>query len=462
MKAVILATENGAGLGQKEIPKALVKVLGLTLLERNLCTLKRAGINDFVIVTGYKAGLIKSLIKKKNLGSKFNLKLVKNENYKKGSVYSVLAAKNHVDERFLILPTNIVFDPSIIKGLKGREGGLVVCTDSKPRYVDTDIFTEGKKGAGIKRRTKKLGATDIGIFLCSKNMFSRVEKCIENGITEWDGCINKFRKETKADVYDVKGSFWYKISTREELKKVNWLLPESLRPCGAKPREKYKYLQEKYMWQKPAIVMGRSLASRGVTGNQVTLLGFISLLLVAFFFSLGEHVYFIVGWIFLYLYHLFDWTDGLVARLKFMESKYGEWLDWAAPFVGWVLMFFGMTFGVHRQDPRLLIWVIGFLTIFGLLMTQCISSQSKVIFGSGRKGALRVQATGGKTKGWGAIGKIARGYQRFSALALLFIILIGGIFNQMFYVLLYFCITYNLWVPYLCAQLVLLRPHSKR
>jgi len=456
MKAVILATENGAELGQKEIPKALVNVLGLTLLERNLYTLKRAGIDKFVIVTGYKAGLLKDLVKKKGLSSKFNLKLIKDEDYKKGSAYSVLKARNHVDDRFLILPTDIVFDSSMINGLKERDGGLVVYIDSEPRYVDSRISTDGKKRTETKQ-TKKPSA-DIGIFLCSKNIFPKIKNCIENGMTEWSDCINEFRKETKTNVRDVKGSFWYKISTREGLKKVNWLLPERLCPCSASPREKYKYLQEKHMWQKPAVFMGRYLASAGVTGNQVTLLGFMSLLLVAFFFSLGEHVYFIVGWIFLYLYHLFDWTDGLVARLKFAESKYGEWLDPEAPFIGWVVMFFGMTVGVYKQDPRLLILIIGFLTIFGLLMTRYVSLRIKSIFGFDSTGALGMLTTAGETKWQGVGGKILRGYQRFGALASLFIILIGGIFNQMFYVLLYFLVTCNLWIPYLCAQLVLLRP----
>ena len=371
MKAVLLATENGAELGQKEIPKALVNVCGSTLLERSLYTLKRAGIDKFVIITGYKAGLIKNFVKKKGLSSKFNLRLIEDKNYEKGNAYSVLMARNHVDDRFLILPTDIVFDPCMINGLKGRGDGLVVYTDSKPRYVDSKIFTESKKGTETKQ-TKKPDTVDIGIFLCSKNIFPKIEKCVENRTTEWNDCINELGKETKTNLWDVKGSFWYKINTCGELKEINRLLPERLCPCDAKPREKYKYLQEKYMWQKPAAFIGRYLASVGVTGNQVTLLGFISLLLVTFFFSLGEHIYFIIGWIFLYLYHLFDWTDGLVARLKFAESKYGEWLDWVAPFIGWILMFFGMTFGVYRQDPRPLIWVIGFLTVFGLFMTQCV------------------------------------------------------------------------------------------
>lgn len=462
MKAVLLATENGAELGQKEIPKALVKVLGLTLLERNLYTLKRAGINDFVIVVGYKAGLIKSLVKEKGLDSKFNLKLVKDENCKKGSAYHVLAAKDYVDENFLILPIDIVFDPYIIGGLKGGDRGLVACVDSKPRYVDIEIFTESKNKTGTKQSTKNLSAAVIGIFLCSKDIFSKIEKCIENGTTDWNDCVDEFMKETKTDFCDAKGSFWYKINTCEGLKEVNRLLPERLCPCNAKPREKYKYLQEKYMWQKPAVFIGRHLASVGATGNQVTLLGFISLLPVAFFFSIGEHAYFIIGWIFLYLYHLFDWTDGLVARLKFAESKYGEWLDSVAPFIGWILMFSGMTLGVYRQDPRPFIWVIGSLTVFGLPMTKCVALQIKSMFGFDRKGTSKMQAMGGKTKkGLGVGGRILQFYRRFGDLASLFIILLGGIFNQMFYVLLFFCVYYNLWVPYLCAQLVLLRPSPK-
>ena len=64
MKAVILAAGRGSRLGEltKERPKGLVKLLGLTLLERAILSAKEGGVEDFVIVIGYKGEKIREEI----------------------------------------------------------------------------------------------------------------------------------------------------------------------------------------------------------------------------------------------------------------------------------------------------------------------------------------------------------------------------------------------------------------
>ena len=433
MNVVILATESGAGLGQKEIPKALVKVLGLTLLERDLHALKKAGIDDFVIVAGYKAELIKHLIKEKGLSSKFNLKLIKDENYKKGSAYSVLAAKDRVNERFLILLIGTVFDPDLIKGLKERRGNLVVCIDSKP---------------------KSLGAANVGIFLCSKNIFSRIKKCIGNGTTEWSDCVKELMKDGKANVHDVKGSFWYKIDTRRELKNANGLLLRRACPPG-------EDFLLRNVFRKSAIVLAKPLAATEITPNQVTLLAFIACLLAAFFFSFGEHIYFIIGGLFINLYPILDCTDGLIARTKFMESKYGHWLDSIGQ-LGMGLAFLGITFGLYKQDPRSLIWIVGLLAVFGSWIETGLALTREAIFGIDQESYLKAWQTKGKTgKTFRTIGKTRSIHQILTNGSFL-LILFGGILDQMFYVLLYLCALHSLWIPALCMQLVLFRRRPRQ
>ena len=439
MKAVILAAESGAELGQKEIPKALVKVLGLTLLERNLHTLQKAGINDFVIIAGYKAELIKNLIREKSLSSKFNLRLIKDKNYQRGNAYSVLAARKYVDKRFLILPVGIVFDPDMIGGLKEKGGDLVVCIDSKPRHVDVGFSVGGKK--------------ETNIFLCSKNIFPKIENYIKNGTGEWGDCAKELMKRGKANVHDVKGFFWYKIDTPRELKNANGFLLE--RACL--PGDEFL---SRNVFRKSAIILAKPLAATRIAPNQVTLLAFMTCLLAAFFFSFGEHPYFIIGAIFIVLYPILDHTDGLIARVKFMESKYGEWLDAVAQF-GIGLAFLGMTFGLYKQDPSLLILVIGALAVFGSWMETHLALLKEEVFGLSRMDYLRAWQTKGKTSKAFHIVNKTRSVLHFLGNASFFLILIGGIFNQMFYVLLFLCLLHSQWIPAIGMQLVLFRSYLK-
>lgn len=60
MKAIILAAGRGSRMGNltDELPKCLVKLRGLSLLDRQLKSLREAGIQDISIVTGYRRELL--------------------------------------------------------------------------------------------------------------------------------------------------------------------------------------------------------------------------------------------------------------------------------------------------------------------------------------------------------------------------------------------------------------------
>lgn len=55
MKALIIAAGEGSRLGNltKDKPKPLVRLLGLSLVERVILTAKEVGIDEFIIVIGY-------------------------------------------------------------------------------------------------------------------------------------------------------------------------------------------------------------------------------------------------------------------------------------------------------------------------------------------------------------------------------------------------------------------------
>ena len=86
MNAIILAAGLGSRLKPltKEVPKPLVKVNGLSLIERQIYLLKEAGICEIVIVIGYMSDKFKFLEKK------YNVKLIYNNKYKEyNNIYSL-------------------------------------------------------------------------------------------------------------------------------------------------------------------------------------------------------------------------------------------------------------------------------------------------------------------------------------------------------------------------------------
>ncbi len=60
MKAIIVAAGRGRRLGTETdaIPKCMVKVAGRAILHHQLDALAAAGVDDFVVVRGYRGDLI--------------------------------------------------------------------------------------------------------------------------------------------------------------------------------------------------------------------------------------------------------------------------------------------------------------------------------------------------------------------------------------------------------------------
>ena len=73
MQGVILAAGQGTRMGNLEIPKCLLKIDDITLIEYQLMCLKKLGIDDILIVTGYNDQMIKQ-----HLGSKVKYAFNKN------------------------------------------------------------------------------------------------------------------------------------------------------------------------------------------------------------------------------------------------------------------------------------------------------------------------------------------------------------------------------------------------
>ena len=117
MIAVILA----AGMARRlrpltdHCPKCLLEVGGRTLLGRTVDAIHAAGISRIVIVTGYRADMIRSYIARHYPGGDFSF--VDNPDYDTtNNIYSLWLARQHADGReFLLLDSDILLDPRLVE-----------------------------------------------------------------------------------------------------------------------------------------------------------------------------------------------------------------------------------------------------------------------------------------------------------------------------------------------------------
>ena len=119
MKALILAGGRGKRLRPltDKIPKSLIPINKKPLIQYTIKYLKKFGINEIIICTGYKSNQIQNFLKKKkNFGCKIEYSIEKSPLGTAGAIRN--AIKNLSDESFLVINGDIITNINLKKILK--------------------------------------------------------------------------------------------------------------------------------------------------------------------------------------------------------------------------------------------------------------------------------------------------------------------------------------------------------
>ena len=139
MKAIILAAGKGTRLdGAAVKPKCLVEVGGLTLLQRQIDSLRAVNIDDIVIVVGFGADSIREAC-----GD--GVSFVENERYAEtSSLYSLWMAREHLADGFVVLNSDVLVHPQLLADLieSPHEDALLLS--------DTDLNPLGDEEMKVK------------------------------------------------------------------------------------------------------------------------------------------------------------------------------------------------------------------------------------------------------------------------------------------------------------------------
>jgi 1L-myo-inositol 1-phosphate cytidylyltransferase len=191
MSCVILAAGRGSRLAGGVGVKPLLPVLGLPLLERTIVTASEAGLSEFFVVTGCQAARVESFLSGLRLRRNLEITAIRNEAWEAGNASSLLAARHVLDEDFVLLVADHVFDPAILRRLLGQrleEGEIVLAVDFRVddnALVDvedaTKVAVRGQWVAAVGKELREYDAFDTGVFLCSPAILPAFEVSIREG-----------------------------------------------------------------------------------------------------------------------------------------------------------------------------------------------------------------------------------------------------------------------------------------
>ncbi len=138
-------------------------------------------------------------------------------------------------------------------------------------------------------------------------------------------------------------------------------------------RKHYTQLMDIWFNSLFSIPISSYLVKTPVTPNQLTLFGLVIGALSGWCFAQGDYLRGLAGGALLVFTAIWDCCDGDVARLKFMESDFGEYLDTLCDNIINVFIFIGIAVGVGREHGALasvipfIILAFGGLSIFALI-----------------------------------------------------------------------------------------------
>ena len=150
MKAIILAAGKGTRLdGVAVKPKCLVEVGGSTLLNRQIETLREAGIRDIVVVVGFASDSIREHCDNE-------ISFVENVDFAQtSSLYSLWLARDYLSEGFVVLNSDVLFHPQLLANL------LNSSSDAALLISDQDLQTNPLGDEEMKVRVKDELVVDI-------------------------------------------------------------------------------------------------------------------------------------------------------------------------------------------------------------------------------------------------------------------------------------------------------------
>lgn len=245
MQAIILAAGMGTRLKEltKDVPKCMIKVNGKSLIERAVETLAENGISRIVIVSGYKADVLRDFISSRfppsnALGVK--IEFIDNPIFdSSNNIYSLYLAKDVLlSDETLLLESDLIFTPELISTLVKSEGGGEEASAVVSKYeawMDGTCVTEDESDGRITSfiDKKRFDANRANSYLKTVNIYRfSSEFCRKYYIPFLETVQNTFGKN---DYYEqvlgvlthiknkimsailVPSSWWHEIDTHDDL-----------------------------------------------------------------------------------------------------------------------------------------------------------------------------------------------------------------------------------------------------
>ncbi len=371
MKCLIIAAGKGSRLQPRGESKPLIPILGIPLIERVIRSALKAGADEFYVVTGYEGERVRDFLKRLAERLAIRITPLANDDWKKENGLSVLKARDVLQEPFLLLMADHLFDPELVRALTTHllpegEVALVVDSDIHNPLIDMDDVTRVRVESGnicdIGKGMSDFNGFDTGIFLCSSAIFEALEQSRkEDGDTTLSGAIRVLAEDGRAKAISS-NRFWIDVDDPAAFHRAEQALLDRLRDKSNDGPV------ARYLNRPVSVLVSRHLTKLDIKPNQISLFSFLCSLVAAGLFVMGGYFALLIGGVLAQFASIIDGCDGEVARLKYLSSDFGGWLDAVLDRYADAFLLFGLTWHLLAAEANGWVLFAGFMAIIGSFM----------------------------------------------------------------------------------------------
>lgn len=233
MDCLIIAAGLGSRLGDRALPKPLVPVGGVPLIERAVSQAARAGATAFHVVIGHRGEELRAFLT--DLAGRLGLliRCIENPDWGRPNGMSVLAAEPHLPGRFLLTMSDHLAEPALPAGLLAsppEEGSIVLAVDrdlANP-LVDLEDVTRvqlrGDRVTGIGKELEPYHGFDTGFFLAGPALFEALRESARLGDESLSGGVRVLAEGGRVLAHDATGRLWLDVDDPDALARAGELV----------------------------------------------------------------------------------------------------------------------------------------------------------------------------------------------------------------------------------------------
>jgi L-glutamine-phosphate cytidylyltransferase len=224
MKAIILSAGQGSRLGHMvdDRPKCLIDFNGRSLLDRQLDTLQANGVQEAVVVTGFRDELIDEAIARRSGGPR--VRTIFNPFYQvadnTGSLYM---AREELSGDCLVWNGDTLVSNALMGRVVGNDrSGICVTIDRKDSYDEDDmkvvVSDNGRLRAIGKRIAEGVNGESIGLLAFRAGGAELFRDAIEQAMRTKEGTtiwylrvIHHLAQNAEVWTFDINGEEWGEV-----------------------------------------------------------------------------------------------------------------------------------------------------------------------------------------------------------------------------------------------------------